>query len=357
MILSALASLIAAGGTGTPSSGPGGSGPVFTTSRAAESVGAALQPQTEAFKPVAAFQTASLASRAHTVLFGAWIKPRGSETHQQAVARMESKIGRRFSVDHVYHGWDRPLIGPYERWSAARGHTLLINWKAVHETADGKSMGDGAGYVRWADIASGRYDAAIVARAREIKRFKKVVYLAFHHEPENDQDKPGWRKAGTPADYRSAWKHIRKVFRSQHVTNVRFVLILMGWTFRSGRAAQWFPGSGVIDVVGADAFNWFGTPHPGSGAWTTFRAAFQAAQRFAAAKGKPVWVTETGSQEDASNPGRKGGWYRSIAKAVKVWRNLGAVVFYMGGENGWFADSSQASLRGLSALARNSLFK
>src|SRR5213083_2603294 len=102
------------------------------------------------------------------VLFGAWVKPRGNQTHQQAVAALEAAAGRRFSVDHVYHGWDGPLIGPYERWSAARGHTLLINWKAVHETAAGTSNGSAGGYVRWADIAAGKEDAVIRAKAAEL---------------------------------------------------------------------------------------------------------------------------------------------------------------------------------------------
>jgi len=291
------------------------------------------------------------------VLFGAWVKPRGSETHQQAVARMEAKGGRRFSVDHVYHGWDGPLIGSYERWSAGRGHALLVSWKAVHETADGKSNGSGAGYVRWDDIAAGRYDADIVARAREIKRFKMTVYLSFHHEPENDQDKPGWRRAGTPADYRAAWSHIRSVFRRQHVKNVRFVLVLMGWTFRTGQAGQWYPGSGVVDVVGADAYNWFGTAHPGSRGWTTFESAFRAAHQFAAGKHKPFWVTETGVQEDRSRPSRKADWYRSIATQVRAWQNLDAIVFYMGGRYGWYPDSSGRSMAAFRALGHNSLFR
>lgn len=313
--------------------------------------------ESEAIRPVVAFQTASVTTRAHSVLFGAWVKPRGSETHQQAVSRMEAKAGRRFTIDHVYHGWDGPLIGPYERWSAARGHTLLINWKAAYETADGRSTGNGAGYIRWADIASGKYDADIVARAREIKRFKKIVYLSFHHEPENDKDKPGWRRAGTPADYRAAWSHIRTVFRRQHVENVRFVLILMGWTFRTGQAGQWYPGSRVVDVVGADAYNWFGTAHPGSRAWTTFESAFRAADRFAAAKRKPFWVTETGVQEDRSRPGRKADWYRAIAAQVRAWHNLEAVVFYMGGRYGWYPDSSGRSLAAFKALGHNALFR
>ena len=355
-LLVVLASLVVVGGTGTTS-------PVreiavgSSQSKRAPAHVSAPSPEPGAVKPVAAIEAVSLASRAHTVLFGAWVKPRGSETHQQAVTRMEAEIGRRFSIDHVYHGWNGPLIGSYERWSASRGHTLLINWKAAYDNANGESNGAGGGYVRWADIAAGKYDADIAARAREIKRFKKIVYLNFHHEPEDDQDTPGQRKAGTPADYRAAWRHIRAIFRSQHVTNVRFVFILMGWTYRSGHAAQWYPGSRVIDIVGADAYNWFGTAHPGSHGWTTFASAFHAAQQFAAAKGKTFWVAETGAMEDRSRPSRRPEWYRAIAGQVRSWGNVGAVVFFMGGRYGWYPDSSGRSLAAFNALAHDTLFK
>ena len=328
------------------------SAPLALTKRGSASV-----HEREAIRPIAELRAVQTVSVTHTVFFGAWVKPRGSQTHQQAVSSLEADIGRRLSIDHVYHGWDGPLIGSYERWSSSRGHALLINWKAVHDTARGRSNGSGAGYIRWADIAAGRYDTDLVARAREIKRFKKTVYLNFHHEPEDDRDLPGVAKAGTPSQFRAAWRHVRAVFRAQHVRNVRFVFILMGRTFRSGRAGQWYPGSSAVDVVGADAYNWFGTAHPGSHSWTTFEAAFEAAHAFAAARRKPLWVTETGTQEDPALPGRKAAWYRVIGTQVEAWQNLDAVIFFMGGRYGWYPDSSPKSLRAFRAFAHNQLFR
>src|SRR2546428_8253745 len=125
-----------------------------------------------------------------SVLFGAWVKPEGSRTKQEAAAAMEAKLGRRFTLYHYYHGWQNPLIGDVGQWASKQGSTLFINWKAALEWAGGKSNGAGAGYVRWGDIAAGKQDAVIKARANEIKGFKKVVYLNFHHEPEDDRDLP-----------------------------------------------------------------------------------------------------------------------------------------------------------------------
>jgi Glycosyl hydrolase family 26 len=296
-----------------------------------------------------------LAARPARCLLGAHASARFGQTHEQAMTAMESDLGRRFAIDHVYHGWQHPLIGPYERWSAAHGHTLLIGWKAVLEWPGGSSNGSGAGWVPWADIAAGKQDDVIVAQARLIKSFGRLVYLNFHHEPEDDATSPGHPGEGTPADYRAAWRHIHEVFERQHVTNVRFVWTLMGWTFRRGLAGQWYPGDDVLDVVSADAYNWYGTG-PARTGWTTFENAFDASYRFAVRRSKPFWVTETGTMEDPSNPDRKAAWYRAMADQAAAWPEMQALVLFTGGVNGWYPDSSRAALLAFRALAHDPQF-
>ena len=285
-------------------------------------------------------------------LFGSYVEARGGESLQQAITRMEVKAGRRFGIDRVYHGWQNPLIGPYERWSIRHGHALLISWKAALEWSNGRSNGQGAGYVRWADIAAGRYDRLIAQRAQELRRLGTPVYLTFHHEPENDADRSWERRSGTPAEFVAAWRHIWSVFRARKATNVKFVFILMGWSFRNGNAEDFYPGSRYVDVIGSDAYNWYGTDHPGSNHWTEFASAFGAAYHFAEAKDRSFWVTETGVMEDPGDPARKGKWLRSIASQMERWPNLRAVIYFMGGRYGWWADSSPRSLSAFRALAR-----
>jgi len=287
-------------------------------------------------------------------MFGMWVKPESGQTRRAAVTRMEKLLGRKLELDHYYHGWPVPLVGDYGKWSVDTGHTLLIGWKAVLETSSGTSNGGGDGYVRWSAIASGVYDDVIRARAEELKRLDTVVYLNFHHEPEDDQDRAGVLRCGTPADFVHAWRHIWEVFHEEGATNVRFVWVLMGQTFRHG-ANVWYPGGRYVDAIGDDAYNWFGTK-PGANHWTDFRGAFAPGYQFAVAKNKPFWVVETGTLEDPQQPGRKAQWFQDAAVQISQWPDLQAFVYFMGGVYGWKVDSSPGALQAFRALASQAYF-
>ena len=43
---------------------------------------------------------------------GTYVKPRGGESPQQAITRVENKIGRRFAIDHRYYDWDATFFAP-----------------------------------------------------------------------------------------------------------------------------------------------------------------------------------------------------------------------------------------------------
>lgn len=289
-------------------------------------------------------------------MFGMWIKPASGETRQQAVTRIEALIGRKLEIDHYYHGWQAPLVGDYGRWSVKGGRTLLIGWKAVLEDSEGLSNRAGAGYVRWADIAAGRHDDVIEARARELKRVGETVYLNFHHEPEDDKDLPGELRGGTPGDFIQAWRHIWDVFQERGATNVRFVWVLTGFSFAKRDADRWFPGNQYVDAIGADTYNWYGTRQPGSGKWRSFAEATRPAYEYSVRMGLPLWVVETGTLEDPAQPGRKAQWYEDAAGQIARWPNLQAFVYFMGGKYGFRIDSSPSALEAFRNLAHEPYF-
>ena len=110
-----------------------------------------------------------------------------------------------------------------KRWDASTGRLPFVNW--VSANSDGS-------VIPWSSIADGSQDAWIIRRADAFKAFGSPIYLAFHHEPENDLS-----RFGSPQDYAAAFRHIVDVFRAEGVTNVAFVWNMMGWSFDADRAS------------------------------------------------------------------------------------------------------------------------
>jgi hypothetical protein len=273
--------------------------------------------------------------------FGAFISPRGEETRQDAVQRLESAIGRKVAIDHQYYRWNQAIPTIHQDWDGSTGRLPFINWIAAK--TDGSP-------VKWSAIADGSQDDWIIQRANAVKAFGSPIYLAFHHEPEDDL--ATW---GTPGDYAAAFRHIVDVFRSRGVTNVAFVWTMMNWTFepQSGRDPNaYYPGDSYVDIIGVDGFNWY--PGRDGAPWQSFQEIFQTSNGFAVAHNKPWMAVETGTQEDPDQPGRKGQWLRDIVATAKGWPLLKAVIYFDAiKEYDWTADSAVSSMQGFVTLGHH----
>ncbi|MFN2470403.1 MAG: hypothetical protein ABR583_05325, partial [Gaiellaceae bacterium] len=163
-------------------------------------------------------------------LFGVYGSARDGRTAQQEVAYLETLVGRTYDLDRMYHRWDKPFPTAYDAQAVARGRIPALSWAATTQ----------AGVkVPFAEIASGKHDAWIAARADALKAFGHKVMLAFQLEPEDDA---AW---GTPAEYRAAWRRIVSIFRARGATNVVFVWNMMAYTFQAGSGRNpldWYPG-------------------------------------------------------------------------------------------------------------------
>ena len=262
-------------------------------------------------------------------------------------------------VDRVFHRWDASTGGfawptAYDQWSRDSGRRLLISWNAVR--ADGST-------VFWRDIAAGREDAVIDQQAERVKRFGAPIYLAFKHEPEINS--PSGRH-GTTAEFRAAWRRIVDRFRARGVTNVRWTLILMAWTFNplSGRnPADYYPGKGYVDAMGVNAYNWYGCSG-GANQWASFGQLYQRAYDWATARGLPVIAAEFGSVEDPADPERKAQWFGDAAAWIASHPNIKVVSYFnfhdyqpeKGRDCDWTVDSSLQSLLAFRAFARHPAF-
>ena len=120
---------------------------------------------------------------------------------------------------------------------------------------------------------------------------------------------------GTAEEFVAAWRRTVELLRANGGDEVRTVLVLGGGTFVRGDAERWYPGDDVVDVVGADPYNWYrcqGTDRP----WQSPAALIEAPLAFAEAHGKPLALPEIASTEDPDDPDRKAEWIVDLAMTL-----------------------------------------
>ncbi|MDT0165805.1 PKD domain-containing protein [Actinotalea sp. AC32] len=301
----------AGGLTDAPAPGDGGSGGDFTLSAAAR----ALTPDTG-------------------VLFGAAVSRGSHPDMDTAISAFERMVDRKLDVHRTYSQWDEPAPGNTVTDTVARGRT------PVHSIAPKLVNGT---RLSWASIAAGKHDTKIREHARAIKALGVPIFLTFQHEPELAL------AHGTPAEYRAAWRHYVSVYRSEGVQNVVWTWIVTPTVFGANAtvtADQLYPGDDVVDYISMNAYNWFGCSTNNS--YTSWRSMEYLSQNFRAygkAHAKPLMVAEYGSNEDASQPGRKGAWLRETMDSFTSWPEMKAVLYFnVHGSCPWFVESSPSSL-------------
>lgn len=255
---------------------------------------------------------------------------------------LEKQIGRQFDIDHRFYLWDSDFPTAADTASAKKGRILLWNWASKRQDKT---------QVKWADIASGKQDAVIDARARAVRAFARPVFIAFQHEP-GSLVGPGPNKGGTSEDYQAAWQHIVQRFRAAGATNVSWTWILTAYAYRVGNPDKMYPGDTYIDWIAADGYNSFSCFRK---PWQSFQQIYGKYYEWASRHNKPMMSAEYGAVEDPAHPGRKGEWFTDLAKTLQQWPRIKAMVYFNSApacEN--WVTSSTSSLAGFKALADNS---
>jgi hypothetical protein len=252
--------------------------------------------------------------------FGAYVRPDGGR--QAAVTGFERLIGRKLDIDHVYYRWDDEFPTADDRWDIADKRILFISWQSQLRR----------GYkIPWADIAAGRQDAVIDARAEAIKALKVPILLCFEHEPGVLVG-----REGSAADYVAAWRHVVARFASDGVTNVSWVWTLTSFSFRvhqngavAGRTSPeaLYPGDDVIDWISVDGYNYSGCPGRTT-RWRSFADIFGPWYQWARTRGKPLMIAEFGLSEDPTVAGRKGAWFDQTAVQLASFPLIKALVYF-----------------------------
>jgi hypothetical protein len=241
------------------------------------------------------------------------------------------------------------LFTPAEATLADEGRTMLLSWSPY---------GHGGG-VRWSEIAAGRYDAEIDARAAEMIAFGHPVVFTLQHEPDNQVDLPEGDRAGTPTEFCNAYRRVVDRFRAAGVTNATYGVILMAWTALTGDPEEFYCGDDYIDYLGVDGYNWYGCVQP-DGPWRMPVEIFGDWYEWARTHDKPLVIAEWGTGEDPRLKGRKAHWIRSLRVMVKGWPEIKAALIFNAATNPncpRYSDTSRSSQRAFVRMGADRYFR
>jgi hypothetical protein len=178
------------------------------------------------------------------------------------------------------------------------------------------------------EVLAGQHDAAIRGFFQGIAN-NHPVYWTYWHEPDDELYKT---HSFTPADYRSAWAHIKQIANQVKATQpnlkVFATLIIMQYSMTPNVAPSrpllgangMYPGDDVIDVFGVDAYN----ADAAKGGITDAATQFGKVIDFAQQHGKPWAIGELGSCPVVGNPQGRATY---LSNAFKYWKSRQPPVF------------------------------
>jgi len=271
----------------------------------------------------------------------------------KALGNFESVTGRPADILHSYHRGDEVFPTADEIASVRQGRKriLFANWKVAWETT-------------WAAVAAGGQDARIDRAAARMKAFPGTMFLAIHHEPENDVRSGGGM---TARDYAAMFRHTVQRLRAAGVTNVVFVLAYMA--YEPWCVQPWFgdlyPGDDVVDWIGMDPYAYANPSGYGSGDFadlvdrTSDPARWPGFYTWATRTHgtKPLMVAEWGVYEN--EPARKAWIFSTVGRQLARFPAIKALVYFDSAhapKGDTRPDSSPEALSEFRRLAAESLF-
>jgi mannan endo-1,4-beta-mannosidase len=250
-------------------------------------------------------QTVSLAQG--VLKIGAWVG--GPGTYPQPtdanVTAFEKLQGRPLDLLSIFVLWDTnnwTWTRGYADIAAKRGATLVVTWMPNGYSAE--------------KIISGAGDNYLHKFAQDIKTYGKEVWLRPLHEANGDWYDWGIAKVGagnTNENLIAAYRHIVEIFRSEEVSNVKWV-----WTTNatnSGNASftGHYPGDAWVDMISIDGYNW-GSAQSWS-QWQSFEQVFGPAYAALVSIQKPLFIPEFSSTEHGGN---KAAWIQDMFAVLPI---------------------------------------
>lgn len=193
---------------------------------------------------------------------------------------LEAKLGARLGVDRIYFQASQVANAVSKaRADVAAGR---IPWVSFKLPASWSAMAGGAGDSWARDIA------------QKLGALNGPVWLAFHHEPENDGDIATWKRIQ---------ERLAPIVHANS-NNIAYTVVLTGWSQLHGPSqyslSNIWPNTRV-DLAGFDVYNWYG--QTGRSAPPKFddlvSTYFRPLSAWARSKGIPWGLGETGASDQA----------------------------------------------------------
>lgn len=216
---------------------------------------------------------------------------------------------------NYYSGWDEPFNTSFAQDAYADGIRTFVEMEPWNcgDCPDGNVPA-------MTEIAAGGYDGYLTSFGQAIKAFGHPVLVTFAHEMNG-----GWYPWGyggsdgtTPEQWIAAWDHVVTTVNAQAPGLVTWI-----WApnveLGAASIAQYWPGAQYVGEVGLDGYL--------SDDNATYQSEFgQTVADVRAITGLPIWITETGVNQDESAGDR----LAALATAVQQAGLTGMLYFDQG---------------------------
>ena len=238
--------------------------------------------------------------------YGAWLGAYPGPGNAAPTA-YESMIGRKLDVVMRYEALDGPWPTPADLALIKAGRWLCVCWSS-------RLMSNGSS-ATWADVAAGRYDAAITAQAHRLASVGPI-WVGYDNEMDGTAR---MSRSGPLTNYAAAYRHIQEIVKPI-APNVIWVWCPTGNNMTQA-VADCYPGNSHVDWICYDPYD----PTLSKGGPL---AAYRTFPNWLASEGiglrKPLGICETGFHRDLDGTPAAAAWMRALPDAldqlnIKLW--------------------------------------
>jgi hypothetical protein len=250
-------------------------------------------------------------------LWGAHIYPK---VEGWTIDEAPEHVGRAYDAERFFCSVVTPE--PAILSAIAKGRRPIVSlFPAKREMVNGRAVET---VLPWAETAKGEFDQQILPWADLLGDVQTDFEICYGHEPEDQR-----RTHGTSEDFKAAFAHVVELLKPR-IPRARFGPIFLGFAVGAGTVEEMWPGDDVCEFFGADVYSMESCS--GQAGKTSFADKVADPLAFAESKDLELWICETNTCPDKSNPNYKPDWWAAVPDVVRSNERIKAVVAWTGPE-------------------------